>query len=378
MSIISKAFPWLFEEVKDSVSTAQWKERLERATPEQKRELVADTRTPTKALTLMARDPDRDIRTVLTARLAKILPTLSASEQVEMYDLTVGAIRALAEDQVTTVRVALATALKDVAKTPHAIARQLADDAERAVAEPILHYSLSLSDEDLLELIAQHPQDWHPVTIAQRSRLSSQIGDAIAHTDNVPAGNALLRNDGATISNEARKTFGRKAAYQKELQARDGLSRRLRQQWHGATNKLLHDFLQDTAHMDKNMTEKVLKKVHQHMGTQDNLKTKTPGQLDEEDITEALKLGENTIVIDALAARGRMPVNSVRRMADAGNGRAVIALCVKANMPMSFAVLMQSKLCRVPPAKMVYPKDGDKCPLTQEELVWQWEFFGIQ
>lgn len=375
---ISKLFPWLFEEIKDNTTTAQWQARLEKATPEQKRNLVADQNTPTKALTLMVRDPDQDIRRILTARLAKILPTLSASEQVDMYDLTVGAIRSLAEDQVTTVRVALATALKDIAKTPHAIARQLADDAERTVAEPILRYSLSLSDQDLLELISQHPQDWHPVTIAQRNRLSEQLGDAIAHTDNVPAGNALLRNDGAIVGPEARKTFGRKPAYQQELKARDGLSRRLRQEWHGVTDKLLNDFLQDTAHLDKKTTEKVLKKVHQHMGTQDNLKTKAPSQLDEEDITEALKLGENNIVIEALAARGRISVNSVKRMIDAGNGRAVIALCVKCTMPMSFAVMMQTKLARVPAPKMVYPKDGDKCPLTQDELVWQWEFFGIQ
>ena len=374
----SKAFPWLFEEVKDDTSTAQWQERLNKATPEQKRTLVNDARTPTKALMLMARDPDRDVRTFLTARIARILPTLSLDEQAEMYDLTVGAIRALAEDQVTTVRVALATALKDVADTPHQIARQLADDAERAVAEPILRYSLSLSDEDLLELIARHPQDWHPVTIAQREKLSEKIGDAIAQTGNVLAGETLLRNDGAKIGPNAYKAFGRNTAYQKELTARDDLSRRLRREWVGVTDKLLQKFLKENTGLDNTTTEKVLKKVQQHMGTQDNLKLVSPSQLESDDVMEALKLGETNIVIQALASRGKMSVNSVKRMIDANNGRAVIALCVKADMPMSFAVMAQTKLAKVPATKMVYPKEGDKCPMTQDELVWQWEFFGVQ
>lgn len=376
MSFLAKTFPWLFEEVKEAPA-AVWQERLEKATPQQRRDLAIHKNTPTTALTVLAKDPDQDIRTVLTQRLAKILPTLGSDEQVEVYDLTVEALRGLAEDQVTAVRVALATALKDVAKTPNHIARQLADDVERAVAEPILRYSLSLSDQDLLELIARHPQDWHPVTIAQRNRLNAPIGEAIARTENIEAGVQLLRNDSARLNDETRKLFGRNEAYKKELRARDTIARRLKQEWGHVTDQILVTFLRDHVALDQQTTDKVLRKVHQNLGTQDNLKNKSPAELDADDIINALKLGEIAVVQQALASRAKIPLDTVKRMLDSGTGRAVIALCVKANMPMSFAVTVQQKVSRLPPAKILYPKEGDKSPLTPDEVTWQLEFFGV-
>jgi hypothetical protein len=376
MSFLVKTFPWLFEEVADA-PVAVWRERLAQASPEEKRGLVRHKATPAKALTMMARDPDTDIRTVLTKRLATILPALSPTEQIELYDLTVEALRALAEDQVTTVRIALASALKDVAKAPHDVARKLADDAERAVAEPILRYSLSLSDQDLLELIARHPQDWHPVAIAQRQRLTAQVGEAIAKTENIDAGRALLRNDGAIVTTEARKHFGRNQVFAADLHSRDGFLRKIKRDWYKVTDPVLYKFLREDVALDQVMTMDVMTKVHQHMTSQDNLKEKPAQDLSIEEIRDALKLGETQLVIDALSHRSRIPAPKIRRMLDADSGRAVIALCVKAAMPMSFATLAQSKLARLAPNKMVYPKNGEECPLSTEELEWQWDFFGV-
>ena len=377
MSFLSRIFPWLYEELADPTNLAIWQDRINTATLLEKHTLATHKRTPARALTVLARDPNVDIRTILTKRLATLLPSLSPHEQVEVYDLTIEAIRSLAEDQVTAVRIALSSALKDVAKTPNDIARKLADDAERAVAEPILRYSLSLSDQDLLELISLHPQDWHPVSIAERERLKTHIGDAIAQTGNIDAGRALLGNDSHNLSPDSAAHFGKNPQYAENLKARNTMSRRFKRDWTKMTDQIIYNFLRDKVEFDQHTAADVLNKMHQHLNSQENLKNKTPDQLTEQEIIDALKLGENSRVIEALAARSKISVANVKRMLDSENGRAIVALCVKATMPMSFSTALQTKIARLPPAKIIYPKDGEKCPLSADELKFQWDFFGV-
>ncbi len=376
MSFLEKNLPWLFEDVPPTPAGG-WQKHLAEASPQRKQELLEKRSTPPVALAHMARDPDKDVRRVLSDRLAQILPSLSASEQVEVYDITVEAIKSLAEDEVTAVRVALASALKDIAGVPHHIARRLADDAEREVAEPILRHSMSLSDADLLDLIAQHPQDWHPIAVAQRKRLTAQVSEAVAKTGNVEATKELIKNDGATLDYRTHQILGESPTFKEELDARQSIARKMRREWIKVTDPILGNFLRVRTDLDEATTEKVMRKVHQNMGVQDDIKQKSAADLGVMEISEALKLGENNTVIAALVARSHVPEDVVRRMLDSLNGRAVIALCVKADMPMSFAVTLQQKIARLPPAKIVYPKDGDKNPLSPEELQFQYDFFGI-
>jgi hypothetical protein len=377
MSFLEKNLPWLFEDVPPTPAGG-WAKHVAEASPARKQELLEKRSTPPLALAHMARDQSTDVRRVLSDRLAQILPSLSASEQVEVYDITLGAIRSLAEDEVTAVRVALASALKDVAGVPNAVARKLADDAEREVAEPILRHSMSLSDADLLELIAQHPHDWHPITIAQRSRLSAQVAEAIAKTENTEAKRELIRNDGVILDYRTHQLLGESPALQVELDARQSIARKLRREWIKVTDPILSNFLHARADFDQVTTEKVMRRVHQNMGVQDDIKKKSPAELSPDGIAEALKLGENAAVISALVARSGQSESIVKRMLDSNNGRAVVALCVKADMPMSFALSVQQKIARLPTAKIVYPKEGGTCPLSQDELHWQWDFFGVK
>lgn len=377
MSFLEKAFPFLFEEVPPT-PPGGWQKHIAEASPARKQELLNNRATPAGALVHMARDPDKDVRRVLSERLATILPTLSPAEQVEVYDMTISAIKSLAEDEVTAVRVALSSALKDVAGVPHAVARQLADDAERAVAEPILRYSLALSDADLLELIARHPHDWQPVTIASRHNVSAPVGKAVVGTGNIAATRALIQNDTARMDNATREFLRNNPQFKTDMDARQNLMRRLRRGWHHTMDGILTDFLRDKTDLDKSTQDDVMRKVRQHMGAQDNIETKKPSQLSQSDIIDALKFGENNTAILAVAHRARLPESLARRMIDSGTGRAVVALCMRADMPMAFAVMMQQKVARLPPAKIIYPKDGDKCPLSADELQWQYDFFGIK
>lgn len=376
MSFLARIFPFLFEEpIPDPAKFSA--EILAKASPEQKKLLIGHRSTPGSALVTFSRDPDSDIRILLAKRLSQLLPKVKSSD-AQTAKALLEAIQHLTEDSVTPVRVALASALKDVANLPPMIARRLADDAERAVAEPIIRYSLGLSDDDLLELIAQHPQDWHVVTIAQRARLGEPVTDSLVGLENRDVSETLLGNDSARISQKSLTLIGKNPLHAASLKRRNSLNRRLKRDFSHVAENTLYSFLRQKANLDNKTTHHVLQTIHQRIDTQQHLSTTPPAELSESQLRDMVVLGENVLVLRALAARAKTDTDTIRRMVvESGAAKPVIALCVKAGLSMSFSVLLQQRLARLPPAKIHYPKNGDECPITPEEIQWQLEFFGI-
>lgn len=372
MSFLSKALPFLFEET-PPLSL----DKVVLLPPAERQRLIREGSASPAIMAGLIEDEDIDVRVLLAQRLSSLLPKLKADDK-ETSSLVLGAIRQLTEDSVTPVRVALSSALKDIAKTPPAIARKLADDAERAVSEPIIRYSLSLSDADLLELIAQYPQGWQTESIAGRKRLTAAISDAVVKTGNALAAQALLANDTASISDSILEALGSNIDYEEALAARKTLKRRMKRDIDKLMQRSLYAFLRSNAHLDKSMTEDVLEKVQQRVTSQETLATIAPGNLTEEQLKDAILLGETPIALRGIAARAKTDENTVRRMVvDSGAAKPVIALCVKANLSMQFAVILQQRLTRLSPEKIFYPVEGSKVPISMEEIKWQWDFFGL-
>jgi uncharacterized protein (DUF2336 family) len=374
MSILSKVLPFLFEQ-SDPIPLSP--EKLAALPPAQKQELIQHRGTPAAVLAGLVNDSDTDVRVLLAGRLASLLDKLHTHDERTAQLLT-DAIRQLTEDSVTPVRIALASALKDVARTPSAIARKLADDAEREVAEPIIRYSLSLSDEDLLALVTQYPQGWHTQTIASRPRLSSSIMDAVIKTGNMMAGQALLANDKAKISNDALVILQQNPELVQAISDRNSLKRKLKRDVSLVVERSLYVFLRKNAHLDRATTYDVLRKMQQRVDAQDDLPNTPPEILTEEQLKDAILLGQTEIVLKAFSLRAKISEANVKRMLiDSGSAKSVIALCVKANYSMQFAVVCQQRLARLPPDKIFYPLDGSGIPISAEEIKWQWDFFGI-
>jgi len=374
MSFISKIMPFLFDEVE--LPPIQ-PDQVAALPVEAKTKLIQHSQTPVTVLAQMASEKNVDVQLLLAERLTSLLPKVKASDQ-ETSKLLLDAIRQLTEDTVTPVRVALASALKDVAHLPPDLARKLADDAERSVAEPIIRYSLSLSDEDLLNLITRYPQDWQTVTIAQRPRLSAPVSDAVFKTGNVSAGRLVLANDWARISPETLEGLIDNADYRTHMQQRNSLRRRLKRDILDLTERRLYDFLRQNAQLDKATTKDVLQTIQRRVDHQEQITKIAPANMTEQQIKDALMLGETEMVVKALAAQAKISEANVRRMVvDSEAAKPVIALCVKAGLSMSLAVLLQQRLTRLVPSKILYPKNGDQCPITAEEVKWQWDFFGI-
>ena len=376
MSFLSRAFPFLFEDADESAACYA-PDRLKQASREEKVHLIQHGATPGAALLNFAQDPDSDIRILLAKRLSALLPKVKTSD-AQTAQALLEALRQLTEDSVTPVRVALASALKDVANIPPAIARRLADDAERAVAEPIIRYSLGLGDEDLLELIAQHPEEWHVLSIAHRKRLTEIVSDSLVDLGNEEVSEALLANDGASIGKNRLEKMAGNPRHARSVEQRNSLERRLKRDFLTLTERSLYIFLRQNAQLDKKTTNDVLKTIHRRVDVQNNLPKTDPALMTEEQLRDALVLGENEAVIKAFAARAFTTESVVQRMlVSSGAAKPVIALCVKAGLSMNFSVLCQQRLTRLSPDRIFYPRDGSQCPLTQEEIRWQLDFFGI-
>lgn len=372
MSLLSKFLPFLFEEAPPlSLETVR---RL--PAPEKQRLIRSGSASPAVMAGLI-QDEDVDVRVLLAQRLSSLLSKMK-TDDAESSALVLGAIRQLTEDSVTPVRVALSSALKDIARTPPAIARKLADDAERAVAEPIIRYSLSLSDDDLLALIAQYPQSWQTESIAGRKRLASVISDAVVQTGNIVAAQALLQNDTAQLTDKALASLTDNPAYAQALAARNGFQRRMKRDIDALMQKTLYGFLRQNAHLDQSTTSDVMETIQQRVTAQESLALLAPGDLTEDQIKDAILLGETAIALRAMAARAGTDEQTVRRMVvDSGAAKPVIALCAKANLSMNFAVFCQQRLTRLSPDKIFYPVEGHKIPISREEMQWQWDFFGL-
>lgn len=377
MSWLMRLFPFLFDDVPAS-PVSQELVPIETLPREARLELARDTNTSLPVLTRLAQDEDTDIRVLLAQRLGQLAQKITPKDAATS-DMLLKAIRGLAEESVTPVRIALASALKDVANCPADVARKLADDAERAVAEPVIRYSLSLSDDDLLDLIARHPQDWHTVTIAQRNRLPASVSHAVIETGNTEAGIALLENDRATIAPATMQKIKDQPAYKNSFAQRQNFGRTIKREMVIVAQNKLHDFLAQHTDLDRNTTTRIMDTVKRRVILQDNDALPEPGQMNEGQLKDALSIGRDELVLKALAARAGTSTETINRMAvESGAAKPVIALCVKAGLSMNFAVLLQQRMTRLPPAKILYPKEGSNTPpLTDEEIRWQWDFFGL-
>lgn len=378
MSLISRLLPFLFDEVAAPAAAAGISaDKLQQLTPEDKARLARHEQTPVPVLAQLVKDPNADLQLLLAQRLTSLLSKIHKNDDDTRATL-LEAIRQLTEESITPVRVALASALKDVANLPPDLARRLANDAERSVAEPIIRFSLSLSDEDLLSLISQHPQDWHTIAIAQRPAVSDVVSTAVVDTGNVDAGQALLTNDHAAISPATLDRMRKLPQYQAHLAARNSLQRRIKREIMSLTQRRLYDFLRQDAKLDKATTREVLKTIERRVEHQEQAPSLTPADMTEQQLRDALMLGETTIVIQALAAKAKTTEDIIRRMiVESGAARPVIALCVKLGLPMSLSVLMQQRLTRLGAGKIMYPKNGDQCPISSDDVQWQLDFFGI-
>lgn len=338
----------------------------------------------------MARDDSAHVRLALAQRLVTLLPGLGPEEHSQLYAYAVQAIRALAEDEVAKVRGALASALKTYAHAPPDVVKRLARDVERVVSEPILRFCVKLPDDDLLDILAGHPEPWVISAIAGREEVSGVVSAAVIDADDAPSGAVLVKNKGAILMPETLEKIVDRAREYPEWRAPAAMRRELPSnlalQLAAFVDEEVMVLLQSRDDFEPEMKAEITELVGRRLAyaSQDDApherlrKCLAENRLNAETISDALSWHDRAFVELALATLARVPGETVVRMLKAGSARPIIALCWKARLPMRLAVDMQRHYARLLPKDVIYARGGTNYPLTPEEMVWQLEFFGIK
>jgi uncharacterized protein (DUF2336 family) len=295
-------------------------------------------------------------------------------------------LRSLASDQLPRVRALLAEELKSSHHVPHAIIRQLALDAAVIVSAPVLEYSPLLSDADLMEVIAAGCAQEALSAIANRSKVSEGVSDAVVATFDVPAVATLLANKRASIREATLDRIADNAAdvqsWHEPLVMRHQLSIRAVRRMAGfvapfVASSLLqklaerNDLDQETTRF---LTKRVKKRIAKSGGkVQEEVREQVMVLdqrmlLDDEAMEQALLSGQNDFVIEALALGAEMPADMIRKIIATSSAKSITALAWKAGLSMRTAIQIQSRTGHIPPKMLLNARDGIDFPLSETEL----------
>lgn len=363
---------------------------------EKVRKAVAkNNETPLQVAPIQAVDKNVDVRLALAARLVKLLPDLSQDKHSQIYAFTVQALGSLALDEVLKVRKALSETLKDHAQCPPQVAAQLAKDLEREVAEPILRFCVALSDEDLLEIVHQHPASWAVESIAGRKKVPPLVTKAIAEKDNASANALMLNNPGALVEQDSLEMIVERARefpeWHQPLATHKMLSKRAALYLAGFVDKTIQKLLVERKDFDEETTKEVTQIVRRRVEFEQDWKAGSglsaaeraarwhkKGKLDEHVISDALALREYEFVRECLALMAGAPITVIDQAIELKAPKPFTALCWKAGLPMRLCLRLQQEVARIPHKDLLYPKGGTDYPMADEELNWQLDFLGVK
>ncbi|OEO28379.1 hypothetical protein VW23_004915 [Devosia insulae DS-56] len=128
-------------------------------------------------------------------------------EQVAQYDEVLCQLAELVESEA---RAHVAKLLAPLDRAPGNVVVKLAND-EIEVAQPLLEFSNVLSDDDLIEIIANQTEE-HRIAIAGRTQVPERVGEAIVEHGETASVIKLVRNTNAEIGQQALERLAERAA----------------------------------------------------------------------------------------------------------------------------------------------------------------------
>lgn len=169
-------------------------------------------------------DPSVESRASLTPKLAGQIDTEGLSDRARAMAEDI--IRRLSADASDLVRTTLAENLKMSPHVPRDVARQLASDID-SVSMPILEYSSVLTQDDLVELVAQASEDGQ-VAVARRTDLNDTVADALLDRASGRVAETIAENTSAplgdTVLGRIADEHGSSTSVSQSLKSRPALS----------------------------------------------------------------------------------------------------------------------------------------------------------
>ena len=113
-------------------------------------------------------------------------------------------------------RIELSARLADIGNAPVRVVKNLAHDADIAVAEPVLERSTRLTEDDLLTVAGESGQG-HLLAVSRRSTLSERVADVLLNRGDHQLVRTLAQNDGANFSEGTLASLVQKALGDNDL-----------------------------------------------------------------------------------------------------------------------------------------------------------------
>lgn len=168
-------------------------------------------------LAQLAANPQDTTREEIYLAVASLYRVQSAHLNTRERELMHDILRRLTSDVEMAIRIALAERLSEDTTAPHELIMLLADDRIE-VARPVILRSPLLSDEDMLQLVAECGSS-HQEAVASRANISEPVADALAKCEAETVLIALVRNVTARISSTAYELLVEKSRQLSDLQA---------------------------------------------------------------------------------------------------------------------------------------------------------------
>ena len=354
--------------------------------PEVRRRAALNERTPPQANLILARDSDEAVRRNLAGKVARLLPHLGGRGKARAERQVVETLELLARDQATRVRQILAETLRDMTEAPPAVIRRLAGDAEDVVACPVLEFSPLLTDQDLLEIVAEGCASSRLSAISRRQGLGEAVADAVVGAKDRAAVAALLANNSAQIREETLDALVDQArdvtAWHEPLVRRPRLSPRMVRKLAAFVAENLLRNLQNRKELDGETARLVAEEVRRRVAEDATSVSEDSsaldggtGQPEDDGLLEALARGDRALVRELLVRRSAMDEAAVERILAAGSAKGITALAWKAGLGMRVATQLQLRMGGIPPGDVLHARDGVDYPLTDDEMIWQLDFF---
>ena len=359
-------------------------------------QVAGNAKTPRPIDAQLADDVAEEVRLELAAKIARLLPDLEADAASDVRDMTIGILERLANDSLPRVRQIVAEEIKSSHKVPGTLVQDLARDAERAVAAPILEFSPLLSDQDLTEIIAAGQAEGVLEAIARRKGLSEDVSDAVVASLDVPAVAALLANPSACIRAEALETVAHHAeevqAWHEGLVLRPDLSVRAVRRIAGFVAVSLLMQLGERHGLDDATRQDIQVRVKERLAAEETpesvaedrdmaLRTVLAAHenrlLDDAFVIDALKTEDRTRAMLAVAVLAGVAAPLVERIVQSRNGKMITALAWHAGLTMRTAFQLQKDLAKVAGTDLVPARGGTDYPFTPETMRDQLEIIGI-
>lgn len=349
--------------------------------------------SPLQADLVLAKDINQQVREELAYKIGRLIPTLTDHESERLAEMTFQVLEILAKDQVPQVRAIIADEIKHLVDVPKRLIKRLAQDAEVAVAGPILEYSPLLSDEQILQIVTSGLRGGALEAVARRKNIPNKISQAVVDQDEDPATAELLKNQTANISEklmgEIAMTAENRPSLHLPLVDRRSLSKGTLRRIATFVSAALVERMLSANRMEEDIAHEIRMAVRERIDAgeattvEDNIdngadkaeRLHKDGKLDEYAFLDAIDDEDTGFLDRGFALLSKLPSDQVTKMFESGSAKGLCALTWKAGLGADIAVSLQRRIGKIPAKSMIQADPDGSFHMTEEELEWYVDYF---